>query len=80
MKAMLPRSFPEKAFPPEYVLKDLDYVLQLATELGIRPDVAQLARRYYDAARRHGLSGRYFPGVIEFIEQGSSFDDGQAAT
>jgi 3-hydroxyisobutyrate dehydrogenase-like beta-hydroxyacid dehydrogenase len=77
-KAMLPRRFPDKAFPPEYVLKDLDYVLQLAAESGVRPDVVQLAHRYYDAARRHGLSGRYFPGVIEFIEKGGTIDEGQA--
>ena len=76
-KAMLPRNFPDKAFPPEYVLKDLDYVLQLAADTGVRPGVAELARRYYDAACRHGLSGRYFPGVIEFIEQGGVPDDGQ---
>jgi 3-hydroxyisobutyrate dehydrogenase-like beta-hydroxyacid dehydrogenase len=76
-KAMLPRNFPEKAFPPEYVLKDLDYVLQLASDAGVHPGVAQLARRYYDAACRQGLSGRYFPGVIEFIEMGGTPDDGQ---
>jgi 3-hydroxyisobutyrate dehydrogenase-like beta-hydroxyacid dehydrogenase len=76
-KAMLPRNFPEKAFPPEYVLKDLDYVLQLAADTGIRPGVAELARRYYDAACKHGLSGRYFPGVIEFIEKGGTPGEGQ---
>ncbi|EJN07266.1 beta-hydroxyacid dehydrogenase, 3-hydroxyisobutyrate dehydrogenase [Bradyrhizobium sp. YR681] len=76
-KAMLPRNFPAKAFPPEYVLKDLDYVLQLASDNGVRPGVAELARRYYNAACRHGLSGRYFPGVIEFIEQGGVPDEGQ---
>jgi 3-hydroxyisobutyrate dehydrogenase-like beta-hydroxyacid dehydrogenase len=76
-KAMLPRNFPERAFPPEYVLKDLDYVLQLASDTGVRPGVAQLARRYYDAAGRQGLAGRYFPGVIEFIEKGGTPDDGQ---
>ncbi len=70
MKAMLPRNFPTRAFPPEYVLKDLDYVLQLAREVDVDPAVARLARRCYDAARRHGLSGRYFPGVIEIIEKG----------
>ena len=70
MKAMLPRNFPERAFPPEYVLKDLDYLLQLAHDVDLRPAVAQLARQTYDAARRHGLSGRYFPGVIELIERG----------
>ena len=78
IKAMLPRNFPEKAFPPEYVLKDLDYVLQLAADTGVRPAVAELARSYYDAACRQGLSGRYFPGVIEFIEKGGAPDDGQA--
>lgn len=77
-KAMLPRNFPEKAFPPEYVLKDLDYVLQLASDAGVRPGVAELARRYYDAACRQGLSGRYFPGVIEFIEKGGTPGEGQA--
>lgn len=76
-KAMLPRNFPDKAFPPEYVLKDLDYVLQLAADTGIRPGVAELARRYYDAARKQGLSGRYFPGVIEFIEKGGRPGEGQ---
>ena len=79
-KAMLPRNFPEKAFPPEYVLKDLDYVLQLAADTGVRPSVAELARSYYDAACRQGLSGRYFPGVIEFIEKGGAPDDGEAKT
>ena len=78
MKAMLPRSFPAKAFPPEYVLKDLDYMLQLAADVGLQPNVAQLARRTYDAACRQGLSGRYFPGVIEFVENGGLVDDGKA--
>jgi hypothetical protein len=52
-------------------------VLQLASDAGIRPGVAELARRYYDAACRQGLSGRYFPGVIEFIEKGGVPGEGQ---
>jgi 3-hydroxyisobutyrate dehydrogenase-like beta-hydroxyacid dehydrogenase len=79
MKAMLKRSFPEKAFPPEYVLKDLDYVLALATDTKVQPRVAELARRYYDAARQSGLSGRYFPGVIELVENGGLSDDARSA-
>jgi 3-hydroxyisobutyrate dehydrogenase-like beta-hydroxyacid dehydrogenase len=74
VNAMLPRNFPEKAFPPEYVLKDLDYVLQLARDVDVTPAVARLAQSYYDAACRQGLSGRYFPGVIEFIENGGTLD------
>jgi 3-hydroxyisobutyrate dehydrogenase-like beta-hydroxyacid dehydrogenase len=69
-KAMLPRNFPQQAFPPEYVLKDLDYLLELARDVNLRPAVSELARRTYDAACKQGLSGRYFPGVIEFVENG----------
>ncbi len=69
LKAMVPRAFPEKAFPPEYVLKDIDYVLRLAVETGVEAKVAGVARSYYEAARDGGLSGRYFPGVIEVIEK-----------
>ncbi|MEW6121568.1 MAG: NAD(P)-dependent oxidoreductase [Pseudomonadota bacterium] len=72
MKAMLPRAFPEKAFPPEYVLKDISYMLALAETLGLQPKVTDVARRYYEAARDGGLSGRYFPGVIEIIEKGGA--------
>ncbi len=69
LKAMVPRAFPEKAFPPEYVLKDIDYVLRLAAETGVEARVTGIARNYYEAARDGGLSGRYFPGVIEVIEK-----------
>ena len=70
MKAMVPRSFPEKAFPPEYVLKDIGYLLALAKDHGVDAKVTEIARRYYEQARDGGLAGRYFPGVIEVIERG----------
>jgi 3-hydroxyisobutyrate dehydrogenase-like beta-hydroxyacid dehydrogenase len=70
MKAMLPRSFPERAFPPEYVLKDIGYMLELARAQGVAPRMTEIARRYYEQALEHGLSGRYFPGVIEVVERG----------
>jgi 3-hydroxyisobutyrate dehydrogenase-like beta-hydroxyacid dehydrogenase len=68
-KAMLPREFPEKSFPPEYVLKDLSYVLELAAQTGVRTQVTELARHYYAATAANGFSGRYFPAVIEVIER-----------
>lgn len=74
-KAMLPRQFPDKSFPPEYVLKDLGYVLELAAQTELTAHVAELARRYYAAAASGGFSGRYFPSVIELIDRG----DGPAA-
>ena len=71
MKAMLPREFPDKAFSPEYVLKDISYVFELAGETGVSLPAADTARRYYEAATKTDLSGRYFPGVIELAEDGT---------
>lgn len=68
-KAMLLREFPEKSFPPEYVLKDLSYVLELAEQTGVATHVTQLAQRYYEATARNGFSGRYFPAVIEMVDR-----------
>lgn len=68
-KAMLPRQFPEKSFPPEYVLKDISYVLELAAQVGVCAHVTQLAQRYYSATAAHGWSGRYFPAVIEVVDR-----------
>jgi 3-hydroxyisobutyrate dehydrogenase-like beta-hydroxyacid dehydrogenase len=69
-KAMLPRQFPEKSFPPEYVLKDISYLLELAAQVGVSAHVTQLAQRYYSAAAANGWSGRYYPAVIEVVDRG----------
>ncbi len=74
MKAMLPRVFPDKAFPPSYVLKDIGYVLELADDQDLEAHVAALVRRYYEAAEANGLSGTYFPSVIEIVEKGGLGD------
>lgn len=68
-KAMLPREFPQKSFPPEYVLKDLSYVLELAAETGVTAHVTELSRRYYEATAANGFGGRYFPAVIEMVDR-----------
>lgn len=70
-KSMLPRDFPERSFPPEYVLKDIDYVFQLAAETGVPIKAAETVRRYYETAIEKGLGGRYYPGVIRLVEDGS---------
>lgn len=66
-KAMLARQFPDKSFSPEYVLKDISYVLELAQQTQTATHVTQLARRYYESTAKNGFSGRYFPAVIEVI-------------
>jgi 3-hydroxyisobutyrate dehydrogenase-like beta-hydroxyacid dehydrogenase len=68
-KSMLPREYPLKSFPPEYVLKDISYVLELAAQTGVQTRVTELAQRYYAATAEHGWSGRYFPAVIEVVYQ-----------
>lgn len=74
-KSMLPRDFPERSFPPEYVLKDIDYVFQLAQEAGVPLKAAETVRRYYETAVKRGLGGRYFPGVIQLVEEGAMAED-----
>jgi 3-hydroxyisobutyrate dehydrogenase-like beta-hydroxyacid dehydrogenase len=68
-KSMLPRQFPEKSFPPEYVLKDISYLLELAGEVGVAAHVTQLAQRYYAATASSGWAGRYYPAVIEVVDR-----------
>ncbi len=68
-KAMLPREYPAKSFPPEYVLKDIGYVLELAEQTGVRTRVTELAQRYYAATAEGGWSGRYYPAVIEVVDR-----------
>ncbi|ROZ68822.1 NAD(P)-dependent oxidoreductase [Ramlibacter sp. WS9] len=68
-KAMLPREFPQKSFPPEYVLKDLSYVLELAEQTGVATHVTKLSQRYYESTVGNGFSGRYFPAVIEMVDR-----------
>lgn len=70
MKSMVPRDFPEKSFPPEYVLKDIGYSIELAKSMGVDPQVSELAERYYKASVEHGYGGRYFPAVIDMIDKG----------
>ena len=70
MKAMLPRNFPERSFPPEYVLKDISYVFELAEQEGVPLRAAAVVRQYYEEAIKQGLGGKYFPGVIRVVEAG----------
>lgn len=67
VKSMLPRDFPEKSFPPEYKVKDLTYLLELALEYGSPARSAALALDYFEETISAGFSGRYFTSVIEVI-------------
>lgn len=70
--AMLPRSFPEKAFPSDYVLKDIGYALEMAQQAGVEPRMTTTAADYYKQAVDSGIGAKYFPAIIELIEGGES--------
>lgn len=67
MKAMLPREFPEKAFPSHYVLKDLGYAIELAQHCGVEPRLPRLVAEYYRAAVEQGIGEKYFPVIVELV-------------
>jgi len=69
MKAMLPRVFPEQAFPSPYALKDLGYSIELAESCGVEPRLSKVARQYYEAAVEEGIGEKYFPAIIDLIDK-----------
>lgn len=68
LKAMVPRQFPEKAFPMPYAVKDLGYTIELAEQMGVEPRLPRLAAQYYQAAIDAGIGQSYFPGIIEVVD------------
>lgn len=73
-KSLLPREYPHKAFPSEYVLKDLSYLLELASQVKVEAHVSQLAERYYATAVANGWGQSYYPSVIEVVDQGIALE------
>ncbi|WP_159983601.1 MULTISPECIES: NAD(P)-dependent oxidoreductase [unclassified Novosphingobium] len=69
LKAMVPRVFPEKAFPMPYALKDLGYTIELAEQVGVEPRLPRMAAEFYQAAIDAGLGDNYFPGIIEVVDR-----------
>ena len=68
-KAMAPRVFPERAFPSDYALKDIGYLVELAEQMGVEPRLPRAAARYYQAAVDAGIGAKYFPAIIEVVDQ-----------
>lgn len=68
LKAMVPRQFPEKAFPSPYALKDLGYTIELAEQMGVEPRLPRLAAEYYQAAVDAGIGQSYFPAIIQVVD------------
>src|SRR6266851_588317 len=69
MKAIVPGNFPERAFSPEYALKDLSYALQLADDAGIKIRGAELVGKVLQEAIDAGSGGAYFPVIAKHIDE-----------
>jgi len=67
MKAMLLNQFPEKAFPVEYALKDLEYALELAKIAKIDLKGAAQVKELFEKAMAAGHSKEYFPVIAKLI-------------
>lgn len=69
MKAMLPGNFPERAFSTEYMLKDLQYALDLASDAGIEMRGARNAHELLSAALAAGHGKAYWPVVCRVVDR-----------
>ena len=67
--AMLPGSYPERAFSTRYAHKDLEYARTLAVQAGIAAPGARLARERFERAIAAGDGDRYWPVIAEHVER-----------
>ncbi|MDP6343144.1 MAG: NAD(P)-dependent oxidoreductase [Alphaproteobacteria bacterium] len=69
MKAMLPATFPLRAFSTRYMLKDMSYALQLAEETGVEVKGARtvddILRATIDKA---SLADAYWPALLAVVD------------
>jgi 3-hydroxyisobutyrate dehydrogenase len=69
MKSMVPRVYPERAFPITYAIKDLTAALEMAEAAGIEVEGARLTMRRLRVAKDAGYGAQYFPAMLEVIDR-----------
>jgi 3-hydroxyisobutyrate dehydrogenase-like beta-hydroxyacid dehydrogenase len=69
MKAMLPGIFPEKAFSTAYALKDLNYALRLAEEVGVSADGAAHTGTLLNKSIERGDGELYWPVISRVVAE-----------
>jgi 3-hydroxyisobutyrate dehydrogenase-like beta-hydroxyacid dehydrogenase len=69
MKALLPESHPERAFPVTYMLKDLAYALELARSAGLDLQGAGTVKRLLEETAALGLGEAYYTALIEAVRR-----------
>jgi 3-hydroxyisobutyrate dehydrogenase-like beta-hydroxyacid dehydrogenase len=67
MKAIMVDQFPEQAFPVSYMLKDMDYALEMAADAKFSPQSLTLGRQLLARAQDKGLQAQYWPIISKLI-------------
>ena len=70
MTALLPGRFPEGRFPARYMLKDLDYAMELKDSLGMTLGGMETVHGLLERTVAAGLGDAYWPALIEVIDGG----------
>ncbi len=68
MKAMLPDTFPERAFSTEYARKDIAYALDLGRSVDLKLEGAELADKLLGKAIEAGFGDLYWPVLARIIK------------
>jgi 3-hydroxyisobutyrate dehydrogenase len=68
MKAMLPGTFPERAFSVRYAMKDLSYALEMADTDHLDVPGARLAMQRLKEAEAAGYGEQYHPVMLKVID------------
>jgi 3-hydroxyisobutyrate dehydrogenase-like beta-hydroxyacid dehydrogenase len=69
MKALLPETHPEKAFPVTYMMKDVAYALELARSAGLRLPAGETVLELLKETQELGLGEAYHTAVIEAVRK-----------
>jgi 3-hydroxyisobutyrate dehydrogenase-like beta-hydroxyacid dehydrogenase len=69
MKAIVPQTFPLRAFSVAYAKKDLAYALELAADAGVDAEGARRVDRLFDRAIAAGLGEQYHPVVSRVLDE-----------
>lgn len=72
MKAVVPDTFPERAFSTSYARKDISYALSLAGSVGLKLEGAELADRLLARTQEAGFADLYWPVVSRIIAASES--------
>lgn len=71
MKSIMVDQFPEQAFPVSYMLKDMDYALEMAADAGFSPQALTLGRQLLVQAQDKGFQAQYWPVISKLIGPGA---------